>query len=744
MTSRRGGVRVRVGASEGDPAEAGGGRASRSQRRLGAVVVAFIVSLSGLAFASRVFLAMPQRSDPSVALGDGHIAIAVGRDQDVMLIDPATGNSTLLVDRRGAHESNTNRLEMDWSPDGSMLAYTDIRDSGLQGLFVLDVASGGIVDLSEGLPHADDPTWSPDGSRIAFGGFDGTSGYEIYVAAYDGSDRVRVTDHANDGVSGGLVPAWSPDGQRIAFAFNRYDATTEVETNGIGIVRTSGNGETDVTDGLDTQPAWSPDGAALVFARHAPEVELYVVRADGSEERRISPDGAMLTSSSASAWSPDGTRLLFSYEDRDSPSYSMIVMDASTGKVETMPDETFVGFPVWSPDGTRIAFVRDDDRQGPSAASLWVTSPDLTGETELIDGLEYVSDIAWQPITGTTSEPSPSDDSSTIPEPLPPADPEITATIPLGRNGGVSAILYADASVWVTAHAVDGGGGVDRSMLFRIDGSSNDIAATIPLRGGPTFVSGGGGLAYGFGSVWVAGYDYVGGSMRAVLHRVDPVSNSVTASIPLNGSHGADVAVDQTGVWVAYFGDEHAGVSRVDPATEHVVAEVALPSEYVRRITAAAGGVVATELEWHGHQGPCMIMTALDPVTATIIAREPVYPPCGGVQLFAWNDEIWASGATLQRVDPTTARLLGDGIPFEPYRSPRSFVLGMGREVWFGAYPGGNGARLDRLARLDATTGSIEYFIEAGGMDAVFAADTRTIWIMEYGGSVTRVDLNDG
>jgi hypothetical protein len=45
---------------------------------------------------------------------------------------------------------------------------------------------------------------------------------------------------------------------------------------------------------------------------------------------------------------------------------------------------------------------------------------------------------------------------------------------------------------------------------------------------------------------------------------------------------------------------------------------------------------------------------------------------------------------------------------------------------------------------MDSTTGTIEYFIETGGIDAVFAPDTRTIWILEFEGTVTRVDLNGG
>jgi len=341
------------------------------------------------------------------------------------------------------------------------------------------------------------------------------------------------------------------------------------------------------------------------------------------------------------------------------------------------------------------------------------------------------------------SERSPSEAASPSAEPLPSVDPRVTARIPLGSDGGVSAILYAKQSVWVTASFVEGGGGIDESMVIRVDASSNEVVAHIPIEGSPGFVSGGGGLAYGFGSIWIAGYGQVDGSVEAVVHRIDPIDNVVTAMIPLGGTHGADVAVDQTNVWVAYFGEEHAGVARIDPATNAVTEKTPLPSEYVRRITAAGGGVVATELEWPGNEGPCMVLTAIDPTTATITARELVHPPCGGVDLFAWNDEIWASGAALQRVDPTSARLVGDAIPFEPEHSPRSFVFGTGREVWFAAYPGGNGVRPDRVARLDATTGEIEYFIEAGGIDAVFAPETRAIWILEYGGSLTRVDMND-
>jgi len=408
-----------------------------------------------------------------------------------------------------------------------------------------------------------------------------------------------------------------------------------------------------------------------------------------------------------------------------------------------------VNNPVWSPDGSLIAFVGNPsiDDYSPEDA-LYVMRPNGTDVTPIADApsIGVAGDIAWQPIQAVakTVEPTPLPTATETHAALPPANPQVIASIPVGPQGSTSALLYAEGSVWVAASFVDGGGGIDDAMLFRLDASTNETVAEIPLEGAPGWVTGGGGLAHGFGSIWVAGYSSVDGTSQAAVQRVDPASNRVIETIPLGGTWGADVEVDENGVWAAYFGEEHAGVARIDPATDSVVADVQLPSGYVRSITAAGGGVVATELEWSGNQGPCTVLTAIDPVSGEIIAREPVGADCGNVELIEWNGEMWASGAGLRRIDPTTARIVGEPILFDPEHFPRSFVVAIGNEVWFGAYPRGDGVRPDRLARLDPATDSIEYYMEVGGTDAVFAPATRTIWIMGFDGTLTRVDLNGG
>ena len=104
-----------------------------------------------------------------------------------------------------------------WSPDGTKIAFTSDRD-GDREIYVMKASGGRPIQLTENLvPWDRAAAWSPDGKRIAFtSGRDGD--FDIYVMDADGSDPIQLThnllamdDHA----------AWSPDGERIAFTSNR-------------------------------------------------------------------------------------------------------------------------------------------------------------------------------------------------------------------------------------------------------------------------------------------------------------------------------------------------------------------------------------------------------------------------------------------------------------------------------------------------------------------------------------------
>lgn len=192
--------------------------------------------------------------------------------------------------------------------------------------------------------------------RIVFTDRDGGDA-EIYAVDPDGSDRVKLTSNAVDD----YTPAWSPDGTKVAFASERGDCSE-----------------------------WGC----------APAV--YVMDADGSDERRVSEDGG-----GSPAWSPDGTRIAFSawqdddgecdHEDPDGPGCrdgdsEIYTVDADgSNKTRVTDNARYVGdyAPDWSPDGTGLAFVRN--------GSIYVAAPDGTDEARLTELSGSASAPDWSP-----------------------------------------------------------------------------------------------------------------------------------------------------------------------------------------------------------------------------------------------------------------------------------------------------------------------------------------------------------
>ncbi|MDE2753455.1 MAG: amidohydrolase, partial [Gemmatimonadota bacterium] len=132
------------------------------------------------------------------------------------------------------------------SPDGRTLAI-DL----LGRIWVIPADGGTARALTDPLGDARQPTWSPDGTRIAFQAYwDGN--YHIWSVATDGSGLRQHTRGSFDH----REPHWSPGGERIAFSSDRggsYDVWTLAVAD--GSVERVTNGE-----GSEYGPAFSPAG----------------------------------------------------------------------------------------------------------------------------------------------------------------------------------------------------------------------------------------------------------------------------------------------------------------------------------------------------------------------------------------------------------------------------------------------------------------------------------------------------
>ncbi len=195
------------------------------------------------------------------------------------------------------------------SPDGRRVAYYDER---VDDLWVAHLPSGAHGNLSRTEADLDYmPTWSPDGSRIAFASL-GTGELGLYVVNADGTGLRRLTADPEPATHRDYAPAWSPNGERIAFASDR-DGTMQIWT-----MRADGTDLRQVTAGATTrgyEPSWSPDATRLVFRRVSnvgggggARTDLAIVNADGTGLVELPLAGTEAWPS----WSPDGTRIAFS------------------------------------------------------------------------------------------------------------------------------------------------------------------------------------------------------------------------------------------------------------------------------------------------------------------------------------------------------------------------------------------------------------------------------------------------
>ena len=268
-------------------------------------VIARNARLVLIALAATLILPAVAHATPPGPNPNGRIVFASTRypatNQELYSVNPdGTGLARLTW-------SGTGEQHPSWSRDGSRIAFESSAD-GAESIHVINADGSDERRVSPDTYNSIDtePTWSPDGGQIAFASTRPfNDSWHIWVMNADGSGLHQLTSEFSTG------PAWSPDGSRIA-----YLSAGE----GIAVVNVDGSGTRRVTfppaGYSDDRPTWSPDSSQLAFSRRATygnDSQLYVIDADGSNERQLTTtEGA----SRFPSWSPDGAQIVFTHIGR--------------------------------------------------------------------------------------------------------------------------------------------------------------------------------------------------------------------------------------------------------------------------------------------------------------------------------------------------------------------------------------------------------------------------------------------
>lgn len=163
--------------------------------------------------------------------------------------------------------------------------------SGKPQLYTINSDGGDLQQITDELDGACQPDWSPGGDRIVYVSpcssqevinpqMETHRGSTLFIINSDGTRRIPLASFPG----GDFDPSWSPDGSAIAFTTYR-DNLSSADLN-IYLYDLENNSVSALTSDLnsDRRPVWSPDGEQIVFQRQPQggSVQINVMQADGT------------------------------------------------------------------------------------------------------------------------------------------------------------------------------------------------------------------------------------------------------------------------------------------------------------------------------------------------------------------------------------------------------------------------------------------------------------------------------
>jgi dipeptidyl aminopeptidase/acylaminoacyl peptidase len=323
---------------------------------------------------------------------------ADGDKQGLLIARPDGSGTTFLAALAGTDSPlpGTGK-EFAWSPDGKQIAFvsstagegadeasgdprvitrylykpdareglTRFNDNQRLHIFVVDIASKRVHQLTQGNYDEHSIDWSPDGKQLIFASNrepnqDEFFNYDLFTLqlADNSIHRLTATENCE------YEPLWSPDGKTIVYRGTRRgltDRETTMEDTHVWLMNADGSNPHEIGNVIDNRqgaPQWAPDGSAVYFSvQERGSIHLVHVPVSGGE-----PEYIVKETGGVGDWSvgKNGAIAYAFTTPRDAPQLYLKSGDSAPRKLTDLNQELLAGKPIGGVES--FTFVSNDNR----------------------------------------------------------------------------------------------------------------------------------------------------------------------------------------------------------------------------------------------------------------------------------------------------------------------------------------------------------------------------------------------